>query len=263
MGPDGFDFSDVSVLMTQHGFADMVFIVLAALTAGLARGFSGFGGALIFMPLASSIIEPKLAAAVLFLIDAFLSLPMIPGSYRQADRREVAVMVAGAALGVPIGTAILSYAEPLIVRWAITGLVILLLALLVSGWRYRGQPTAPLTVGTGFISGVFGGAAQVGGPPVVAYWLGGPKAALLVRANIVFYFALSTALTGVNYGLAGLFTWSAAAVALLAGPTFGLGLVIGSRLFGRVEEAAFRRICFLLIATAAIIGMPVMDALLR
>ncbi|SMC91450.1 sulfite exporter TauE/SafE family protein [Rhizobium sp. RU36D] len=263
MASGGYDFSEVSALIAGHSVSEMVFIVLAALTAGLARGFSGFGGALIFMPLASAIIEPKLAAAVLFLIDAFLSLPMIPGSYRQADRREVAVMVAGAAFGVPVGTAILSYAEPLTVRWAITGLVTVLLALLMSGWRYRGQPTRPLTVGTGFISGVFGGAAQVGGPPVVAYWLGGPKTALLVRANIVFYFALSTALTGVNYGLAGLFTWSAAAVALLAGPTFALGLFVGSRLFGRVDEAAFRRICFLLIAAAAIIGMPVLDGVLR
>jgi len=48
-----------------------------ALTAGLARGFSGFGAALIFMPLASAIAGPQTAAAVLVLIDLVFSVPLI------------------------------------------------------------------------------------------------------------------------------------------------------------------------------------------
>lgn len=263
MTQTGLDLFGASTLIAGHGAGDIAILILAALTAGLARGFSGFGGALIFMPLASTIVDPKLAAAMLFLIDAVLGWPMIPDAYRRADKREVSIMLSGTVLGVPLGTAALYYADPLTLRWAIVGLVSVLLVLLITGWRYRGQPSPPLTVGTGFVSGLFGGAAQVGGPPVVAYWLGGEKAAFLVRANIVFYFALSTAVTGVNYLLAGLFTWAALGLALIAGPTFGLGLLIGSKMFGRVDDRAFRRICFLLIGAAAIVGMPLLDGVLR
>ena len=44
-------------------------IVLIALIAGLARGFSGFGAALIFVPMASAVIGPKVAALLLLVVD--------------------------------------------------------------------------------------------------------------------------------------------------------------------------------------------------
>ncbi len=256
-------YNDISAFLAAYPLSNIAFLLAAALTAGIARGFSGFGGALIFIPLATSVIDPKIAVAMLFLVDAVLALPMAPHALRHADRREVSTMLAGAVIGVPVGTAILSFADPLTVRWAVTGLVAMLLTLLASGWRYSGQPSAPLTVATGVVSGVFGGAAQVGGPPVVAYWLGGHNSPLLVRANIVFYFALSTAVTGINYLFAGLLNGTAALLALIVGPAFGLGLAIGSRLFGRVAEPLFRKICLCLIGAAALFGMPLMDGVLR
>ncbi|MDI6834416.1 MAG: sulfite exporter TauE/SafE family protein [Rhizobiaceae bacterium] len=239
------------------------FLLASALIAGLARGFSGFGGALIFIPLASSVVEPRLAVAVLFLIDLVMALPMLPDAVRQADKREAGTMLIGALAGVPLGTMILARTDPLAVRWAIIAVVISLLALLVSGWRYHGKPTAPLTIGVGAVAGVFGGAAQVSGPPVVAYWLGGALPATTVRANLVFYFAMSSLITGVNYVFAGFFDVPAFALSLVAGPVFGLGVLAGARLFGKADDRLFRRICYALIAAAAIIGLPLLDSLLR
>ena len=144
-------------------------------------------------------------------------------------------MLVGALAGVPLGTMILARVDPLAVRWAIIVVVISLLVLLMSGWRYHGKPTTPLTVGVGAIAGVFGGAAQVSGPPVVAYWLGGALPAATVRANLVFYFAMSSLITGVNYTFAGFFDLPAFTLSLVTGPVFGLGVLAGSRLFGKGE----------------------------
>lgn len=261
-------FSDTLPALYQTMFADysdreLLFLLTAAFIGGLARGFSGFGGALIFMPLASSVIDPKLAAAVLFLIDAATSFPLIPNALRHGDKREVGLMLTGALVGLPVGTALLTFSDALTVRWSITVLVSALLALLVSGWRYHGKPTAPMTIAVGAVSGLFGGAAQVGGPPVVAYWLGGVIPAVFVRANIMLYFALSTVLTGVNYFLAGLLVPTALLLALIIAPGFGAGLFLGSRLFGIADDRLFRRICFGLIAMAAVIGLPLLDSILR
>jgi hypothetical protein len=55
-------------------------------------------------------------------------------------------------------------------------------------------------------SGLFTGAAQIGGPPVVAYWLGGSIPSVIVRANIVLYFAISTVTTAASYLMGGLIT---------------------------------------------------------
>ncbi|QLF69646.1 sulfite exporter TauE/SafE family protein [Peteryoungia desertarenae] len=242
---------------------DLVILLVCIFVAGLARGFSGFGAALIFMPLASAIIGPKMAVAMLFVADLFTSWPMIPGAFRQSNKAEIGTMLIGAIMGVPTGTFILAYADPLALRWGIIVLVTALLLLLMSGWRYHGAPTKAATVSVGAVSGVLAGAAQVGGPPVIAYWLGGTLPAGLVRANIVFYFALGTVLTGITYSLAGLFTGSAILLGLIAAPLFGAGLWIGSHTFGKASEGVFRRICYSLIGISALLGMPLLDPWLR
>src|SRR6476619_8280438 len=116
-------------------FAAMA-ICAIAFVSGTARGFSGFGSALIFMPLASSMAAPRLVAALLLVIDFVAALPLLPSAWKQADRKATAVMVAGALVGVPIGTYFLTRLEPVTTRWIISAFVFALLMLLISGWRY-------------------------------------------------------------------------------------------------------------------------------
>ena len=52
-----------------------------AFVSGTARGFSGFGSALIFMPLASSIAAPRLVAALLLVIDFVAAAPLLPDAW--------------------------------------------------------------------------------------------------------------------------------------------------------------------------------------
>ena len=241
----------------------LVFLSASAFTAGMARGFSGFGAALIFVPLASAVIGPKLAAPLLLIIDAVAALGLIPDAWRRADKRSVGTMTLGALFGVPLGAYVLTHIDPLMIRWAIVGLVVSLLGLLMSGWRYRDEPAAPLTVGVGGVSGFFSGVAQVGGPPVVAYWLGGAIPAATVRANIILYFFVSTLLTAATYFAGGLLTGTALGLALLTGPVYAAGLGLGARLFGRADERVFRRICYALIAVAAVLGLPALDPFIR
>jgi len=242
---------------------DWWFLLGAAFAAGLARGFSGFGAALIFIPLVSAVIGPRLAAPLLLVIDAVTSLGLLPRAWAMANRREVAVMTLGCALGTPLGAWVLTHADPLAIRWAIVGVVVLALGLLMSGWRYRGQPRAGLTVAVGAVSGVFSGIAQVGGPPVVAYWLGGNIPVATVRANIMLYFAAATVVTTISFAVGGLFVRELLFYALLTGPLYGVGLFLGSRLFGLASERSFRRACYALIVVAAVLGLPVLDGVLR
>jgi uncharacterized membrane protein YfcA len=237
----------------------VLFLLAAALVAGLTRGFSGFGAALIFVPLASAATEPRLAAALLLIFDGVMALGLLPDAWRRANRREVATMITGALIGIPVGTAILALTPPLTLRWIISIIVLGLLVFLASGWRYHGRPKLPLTIATGGVAGVFSGVAQLGGPPVVAYWLGGAIPAARVRANLVLYFALSSVISAVAYMMGGLLTMKAIILSAVICPAYGLGLLAGSHLFGFANETTFRRICFMLIALAAVIGMPLFD----
>jgi uncharacterized membrane protein YfcA len=230
-----------------------------ALLAGLARGFSGFGSALIFIPLASATLGPRLAAPLLMLVDNLTTFPLIPTAWRRADRGEVASLVAGALVGAPLGTWLLLHLDAETLRWGMCVLAIAMLALLASGWRYHGRPALPLSLAVGAASGLLSGAAQMGGPPVVAYWLGGAIPAARVRANIMLFFAASGVISAVTYLVSGLLTPAVLLLTVLVAPAYALGIWGGSHLFGLASEASFRRACFVLIALAAVLGLPVWE----
>jgi uncharacterized protein len=238
-------------------------ICAIAFVSGTARGFSGFGSALIFMPLASSIAAPRLVAALLLIIDFIAAAPLIPNAWKQADRKATSIMVLGALVGVPIGTFFLSRLEPVTTRWIISAFVFALLLLLLSGWRYRGKDHASISVGIGGLSGFCSGLAQTGGPPIVGYWVGRPIDSKIARANILLFFGASDFFSVVSYALTGLITADAIKFSLVVGPVYAIGVWFGALLFGRASEALFRAICYALIAAAVVIGLPALDGVLR
>jgi uncharacterized membrane protein YfcA len=238
-------------------------ICAVAFVSGTARGFSGFGSALIFMPLASSIADPRLVAALLLIIDFVAAAPLLPGAWEKADRKATAVMIAGALIGVPIGTYFLSRLEPVTTRWIISAFVFALLMLLLSGWRYRGKDHAAVSVGIGGLSGFCSGLAQTGGPPIVGYWLGRPLPSVIARANILLFFGASDFFSTVSYAAAGLITMDAIKFAIVVGPVYAVGVWFGASLFGKASETVFRAICYALIAAAVIFGLPALDGVLR
>jgi uncharacterized membrane protein YfcA len=250
--------------MLPSGVSDFTLAALmaVALIASVARGFSGFGAALIFMPLASTVAAPRMVAALLLIIDLVLAAPFALKAWKQADRKAVALMAVGALVTVPIGTYALTQFNPITTRWIIIAFVIALLALLISGWRYHGKEHPALAIGVGGVAGFCSGLAQTGGPPVVAYWLGRPISGAIARANIIFYFALTGIISFFTYLAAGILTWEVIKLSLLVGPIYGLGLFIGAKLFGVASDTLFRRICYSLIALAAIISLPLLDPLL-
>ena len=255
--------SDLAALFAQHDTAALIAIAAAAFIASMARGFSGFGGALIFVPLASASVGPQVAGPILLLIDFVAQFALLKNAWRQANRREVWVMALGALVGIPIGVIILKITDTIVLRWAIAAMIVAMLALLISGWRYPGQPRRATTAVVGFIAGILSGSVQAAGPPVVAYWLGGSTPPLTVRANIILFFFCTSVVSGVTYFAAGLLNEEVLFLALVTAPGYALGMFLGTRMFGLASDRTFRRACYLLIAGAAIVSLPVLDGLLR
>jgi uncharacterized protein len=255
--------SATGLIPTDVGSNAAIAICAIAFVSGTARGFSGFGSALIFMPLASSLAAPRLVAALLLVIDVVAAAPLLPNAWKHADRKATAVMVSGALVGVPLGTYFLTRLEPVTTRWIISGFVFALLLLLLSGWRYRGKDHPAISVGIGGLAGFCSGLAQTAGPPIVGYWLGRPIASAISRANILLFFGASDFFSLVSYALSGLITADAIGFSLLIGPVYGVGVWFGARLFGRASERLFRSLCYALIAAAVIIGLPALDGVLR
>jgi uncharacterized protein len=242
----------------------LAWLLGGALAGGLARGFSGFGAALIFVPLASVALGPQRAAPLMLLLEAFAIAALTPGAWRIADRREVGWLALGALLGTPLGAAVLLRFDALTLRWGVALAILALLGLVASGWRFRGRPRPTLAVAVGTAGGVLGGLAMVSGPPVIAYMLGREGAtARRIRASFALYLAAGGLFAGLAYAAAGLLDAGLVAPFLAAAPVYAIGIWGGVRMFGLASEGAFRRACYAMIALSALLSLPAWDGVLR
>jgi uncharacterized membrane protein YfcA len=245
--------------------ADPRFIAAAAISvlAGAVRGFSGFGSALIYVPLMSAVYDPLTAAGTFLLIDFATGLAVVPTVWRQTNWRDVVPLAAAAAFAAQFGTLVLKYTDPTVLRWGIVAVVLTLLVVLMSGWRYHGRPILPVTLAVGLLAGALGGAVQITGPPVIVYWLGSASAPMVVRANLSSFFALVSSVVLVTYIARGLLSAGVVALAILIGPLQILSLQAGTRLFHLASAKTYRRVAYVIVATAALVSMPLVDHLLR
>jgi uncharacterized membrane protein YfcA len=227
------------------------------------RGFTGFGAALIFMPLASTVLDPKLAAAALLVVDDVLTLPMAFAALRFCHWRTVLPAAIAAMATAPVGAWVLAHGDAITLRWTISAIVLAMLALILSGIRYHGNPRTEASAAVGAVAGLLGGVSQVSGPPVIAFWMSGPLPLAIVRANLLVFFALASFSSFAAYLWHGFFTADALWLMLLVTPAFAVALFAGARLFRISQGAAYRPVAYAVIALAAVTSMPVFDGVLR
>jgi uncharacterized membrane protein YfcA len=241
-----------------------IFAAMAvAALAGLTRGFSGFGGAMVYMPLIAAIYDPRIAAVTILLVDFVSATPFAIPEVRRCTWREVAPLSVAMAAGLPIGVWLLIVLDPIVLRWLIAVMVLSLVPVLASGWRYHGAPRLPMTIGVGLFSGVTAGAVLIAGPPVILYWLGGGNSAKIVRANLMVFFMICDIILVAIFGFTSLFEARPLALSLLLGVPYLAGMGLGSHYFHGTSDRLYRNIAYVIIALAALVSLPILDPILR
>jgi uncharacterized membrane protein YfcA len=232
----------------------------ATLLGGLVRGFTGFGFAMVFMPLASVVLGPVAALGLIWYIDAPFALPIALRNARQAEWREVAPLLLTATLALPAGIWLLIWLDRETMRWILAGLIFAAVALMASGWRYHGRPSVPLSLGVGALSGLFNGMASIGGMPLAVFWLGAQRNDRhRTRANLQTFFGVSTLVSGAILWRNDILTITALTMALPLMGIYGAGMWAGTHGFRLASEQSFRRGAYLVIFASALISLPLWD----
>ena len=241
------------------------FLIVAALSliAGAVRGFVGFGAGMILIPFISALYGPKVGASSILVADGILTIPYIVKSLRICEPRTVAPVALGAVLAIPVGAYLLTTIDPTPIRWALAPIIVVLLAIILSGWRYHGTPKIIVSLLTGATSGFLSGLIQLSGPPVVVLWISGPFPPHTIRANIFVYFGVTSIVAVATYLIAGVFTRELWPVLVPMVPCYALGLVIGGRFFGKADPKLFRRVAVAIIGLSVFLSLPILDPYLR
>lgn len=228
--------------------------MIIAVVAGMVRGITGFGGALVMMPPLALIMGPRLAVLTVVLLEGFAAGPMIGEAVRLARYRVIVPISVAACVTMPLGAYFLVTADPEVLRRCIAGIVVVFSLVLLKGVRYQGPQRLGTSIALGAFSGVLLGATSIGAPPVILYLLSGPDPAAVTRANLTLYIiALSAAMLALLLAEE-IVQAHEALMALILGPCFYVGVKFGARLFPRFSDLRFRQFTLgLLSAVSAVI----------
>lgn len=241
---------DLSIPVDLFG-NDLLIGVLSVFAAGLIRGFSGFGSALINAPILSLVWGPLIGVPVAALVEIAPAIHLTPRALKVAHWKTVFWIAVPAVILMPAGALVLINAPSDAMRRGIALIVLVLVAILWSGWRYKGPRGVVPSLGVGATAGALAGATGAGGPPAILYLMSGNDEAATVRANLIGYFTIIFIGFVATYGMQGLITadvlWR---IALLV-PAFVVGTAIGTRMFGLASERTFRNIALSTLAASS------------
>jgi uncharacterized membrane protein YfcA len=231
----------------------------AALVAGLVRGFSGFGTAMIFLPVAGQWLDPFAAITAMVIMDFIGPLPNVPRALRDGHRPDVMRLALGMLIAMPVGVFVLTQVAPEVFRYSVSIITGLLLILLMLGVRYAGVLSQRLVYGAGAAGGLLGGAVGVGGPPVIMLYMASEQPAKSIRANITLYLLLTDVVLLVVFAAFGKLDYSALGLGLVLAVPYLSGNVIGALMFRPQAERIYRAVAYTIIAASALSGLPLFD----
>lgn len=171
-----------------------MFMVLA-FVAGVVRGYSGFGFAMMLTLGLLPSLAPKLVIPVVLLLDLVGSISLWPGALKTFHREVGIRLIIGMWLVLPLGVLALArlpeqWTAPVAAGLCLVGGVLSLI-------KARAHSPKPLAaywaLPAGAASGLATAMASAGGPPLIVYLLRSGLPALRVRGTAIGFFAISSA----------------------------------------------------------------------
>jgi uncharacterized protein len=232
----------------------LLWMACATFVAGFVRGYSGFGFSAMVIASASLVTNPLHFVFVVVILETVMSIQAAKGAGPDVDWRRVGWLMAGAAVGLPLGLWILTGVSEDTARAVISGYVLLMCAVLLAGWRLRAEVRGAPNGIAGVISGL-ANAPGMGGLPVAAFFAAQPMPAAVFRASLIAYFPLLDLYSAPLYWMAGMVSWDAVWAAALLLPVTLVANWLGGRHFFGTDPQDFRRFAIVLLAALAVLGL--------
>lgn len=231
----------------------------AAMTFGAAyvRGLTGFGMAIILVPLLGLIVSPGEAVVLGILLQLLIGPVGLRVIFADADRKSALTIAAFAMAATPVGIWLLKQTTPDFARLLIAAIAIGAFLLILLPQKPGFRPGPKETTATGIVSGILTGFAAMPGPPVVPYYLRQQIAPSTARASMMLVF-FATSIAGTVSSLAmGLASWRLAWLSILLFPPMLFGNWLGAKSFGKVPAPLWRSL------VAVILGLAGLAAVIR
>ena len=226
---------------------DIVWLILIVFAACFTQGLSGFGSALVAMPLLSPMLGLRHAAPLVAMMSGTLQIVLLVRYRRAFNFRAVWRLLVASAVGVPLGVYGLRQIDERITL-GLLGVVVLAYAIFVLSGITPPRVTRGLwSYVAGLFGGVLGGAYNTSGPPVILYgdccrW---PPDEF--KSNLQGFFSINNGFVLVGHAFAGNVTAAVGWDFLITLPAIAGGVTAALLLDRFISHAVFRKIVLVLL----------------
>jgi uncharacterized membrane protein YfcA len=240
--------------MPDIALPNLIIFLSGAFAAAFVTGLAGFAFGMVAAAIWFHALTP-IQATVLIVAYALLVQGYAVWKLRKSmNVKRLLPFIAGSAVGIPFGIVILKWAAPSDLRITV-GLLLVAFSLYnlvrpkMPEFRHAG--TVPDTI-VGVLNGVLGGSTGLGGilPTIWCGMRGWPKD----EQRAVFQpTAVATFLMIILWlGGTGTFTIDIAQIFAVGLPALFIGTWLGWKLYGRLDEAKFRKVVLVLLLVSGI-----------
>ena len=219
---------------------------------GIIHGYTGFGGALIIIPVLTFLYGPVEAIGMVGLITIFGAMQLARETAHQATWRELGPICIGIAAFTPVGAWFLYHIDAELIRRSMGGFIMFFALILLSGRTYRGKRGAVPSVLVGMTAGGINGLTGVGGSPLGFYFLSSPHPVEVQRANIIICIIVLIISMIVTIAIGGGYSWLVITRALLIMPAYLFGVWFGARMFALAPKTWFKKVALVLLMVTGI-----------
>ncbi|MFZ5690939.1 MAG: sulfite exporter TauE/SafE family protein [Pseudomonadota bacterium] len=236
----------------------LTLFLASAFVGGVTTGLAGFAMGLVVSGVWLHVLTPVQTTALIVGYGLFVQAHGVWTFRRSVILRRVVPLVIGGALGVPLGIMLLSHLDPAHVRRAVG---VLLVAYSLYGMLQPKLSPLPANIpadgAIGFVNGILGGMTGLAGP-IVVIWCqltGVPRHAQ--RAIFQPVILAAFVMTALGLGIDGEITRDVVILFVLGIGPVAAGIWLGVHLYGRLDEAGFRRlILWLLFLSGLVLLVP-------
>ena len=230
--------------------------LFAAFGSAFVRGLTGFGMAILLVPVLALALTPVDAVLLTNFLSVFIGLSEIRRLLRDAER-SAWIIIMLVAVTTPVGLYLLSITTPAIARVVIALIALSAFVAILLPRRGALQHHPATTSGVGLLSGLMTGYAGMPGPPVVPYYVGRDIPREVAKASMLLIFTCASSV-GLASGTAmGVLEWQMGVLAALLFPSVLLGNWLGNIASGRIEDRTWR------VCVGMVLGGAALAALLK
>ena len=230
-------------------------LLFGAFFAGVVQGATGFGSGIVLNAFWLHILEPSAAISLNIVSCLFVSALPIYKLRKTLDFSKLKSFVFFGVIGIPTGLFILTMTDPSIFKTTV-GFILVIFSI----WKFKSKDilinfksNPALDKLIGFISGILGGFAALGGI-LPTIWVNLQRLPKDTQRGTYEPFIFITSIAAViSFYFAGFLTLDIFYNFLKAFPALMLGSWIGIKIYALINEALFRHVILGLIFLAGLV----------